>query len=153
MKRWVWILLISIVGVCLIGFVYTFVQPRYSAEVLAVGRSKSVTRHTKHGTRSSSYLPLTVRLTDGAETTEEVRWPLPGDGVEAGQRITVIRTFNGYAPYPFTGLRLFTGSVGGALGFFLLLMVLNRKKKKTDSRAETRGKPAEEDAQRNPPRE
>ncbi|MBR4501467.1 MAG: hypothetical protein IKP22_06190 [Clostridia bacterium] len=130
MKKSVWTVLICIFAVSAAGFIYTFAQPRYPATVVSVGRSKRVTSHGKHGQRSHTVIPLTVTYTDrsGRNQTVDVTYPWPGEQPVPGREILIVRSFSGFTVYPFKGLRMFTGMVGGMLGLFLLFMWMDRGK-------------------------
>ena len=131
MKKSIWILLIAVFAVSLAGFIYTFVQPRYPAVVVSVGREKSVTSHGKHGTRSHTVIPLTVDYTDesGENQTAEASYPWPKEQPVPGSKIMIVRSFNGFTVYPFKGLRMFTGTVNAFLGLFFLFMWVEMKEK------------------------
>lgn len=132
MKKSVWIVLIAVFAVCAAGFIYTYAQPRYPATVVSVGRAKLVTSHGKHGSRSHTVIPLTVTYTDrnGLKQTVDAACPWPGEQPVPGREILIVRSFNGFTVYPFKGLRMFTGMVGGLLGLFFLFMLSDRKKTK-----------------------
>ena len=134
MKKPVWIVLITVFILCDAGFLYTFLQPRYSAVIVSVGRAQSVTTHTGHRSRSHTVVPVVVRYMDssGANQTVEVNLSRPDSPISVGQEIVIVESFNGFTIYPFTGLRLFCGSVAGALGVFFLLMWMDRKKSPPD---------------------
>ena len=42
------VILSVILILCAVGFLYTFVQPRYTATIVSVGKTRSVSRSTKH---------------------------------------------------------------------------------------------------------
>ena len=130
MKKPVWIILLLILTLSAAGFIYTFVQPRYTASIVSVGRAGSVTNYTKHGRRSHTVVPLIVTYTDetGEEQTAEVVYSRPEGPLLVGQQIIITRSFRGFINYPFTGLRWFCGALGGGIGFFLLLMWMDRKR-------------------------
>ena len=130
MKKPVWIVLTAILALSAVGFIYTFVQPRYQATIVSVGRPRTVTRSTKHGQRRHTVVPLTVTYTDekGVLQRAEVTYARPEGPLLAGQQITITRSFNGWINYPFTGLRWFSGAVGGGIGVFFLFMWIDRKK-------------------------
>ena len=124
------ILLTAIFVLCAIGFLYTFVQPRYNATIIRVGRARSVTSYTKHGRRSHTNVPLVVTFTDknGVEQTVDATYRWASEALTVGQQIEIVQSFNGWIRYPFLGLRLFCGTVGGAVGLYLLFMMLDRVK-------------------------
>ena len=130
MKKSVWILLLFLFALSAAGFVYTFVQPRYPATIVSVGRARTVTRYTKHRRRTHTVVPLTVTFTDGHgdQQTAEVDYIRPDGPLAVGQQITITQSFNGWINAPFTGLRIFCGFVGAAIGVFLLFMWIDRKK-------------------------
>lgn len=142
MKKTIWVILLALFALNAAGFVYTFVQPRYPATVISVGRARSVTEYTKHGRRRHTVVPLMVAYTDekGNERTAEVTYSRPEGPLFVGQQIVIVQSVNGFIPYPYVGLRWFCGAVGGGIGFFLLLMRLDKKKKDKDAA------PAEETA-------
>ncbi|MBR6705175.1 MAG: hypothetical protein IKI84_00650 [Clostridia bacterium] len=132
MKKSVWIVLIAVFAVSTAGFIYTFVQPRYPATVVDVGRARSVTSHGKHGSRSHTVIPLIVTYTDGTgeKQTVDATYPWPAEQPVPGQEMLIVRSFNGFTVYPFKGLRIFSGMVSLSLGVFLLFMLTDRKLKK-----------------------
>ncbi|MBR6027906.1 MAG: hypothetical protein IKP40_02370 [Clostridia bacterium] len=133
MKRSAWITILLVFTLCAGAFVYTFVQPRWTASITSVGWPKSVQSRSRRG-RSYSYtvVPLTVTFTDAAGSTQtvSVNYPRPAEPLTVGQQVVITRKFGGYTIYPFTGLRLFSGTVAGALGLFLAMMRLDGGKKK-----------------------
>ena len=143
MKKPVWIILISILLLSAIGFIYTFVQPRYTATILSVGRARTVTTSNKHGRRSHTIVPLTVTYTDedAKQQTAEVIYSRPEEPLLAGQQIVITRSFNGFINYPFIGLRWFSGAVGGGIGVFLLFMWMDTK------RSSSRGRTPQKESQ------
>jgi hypothetical protein len=58
----------------------------------------------------------------------------PAETLSAGQQIVITRSFNGFINYPFTGLRWFSGAVGGAIGLFLLLMWIDKPRSRSKSK-------------------
>ena len=136
MKKIVWIILLTILAVNAAGVVYTFVQPRYEATIQSVGPAGSVTR-----SRSHTVVPLVVTYTDGAgqRQTAEVTCSRLSGALTIGQRIVIVRNFSGgFIPYPFTGLRLFCGSVCAGLGLFLFFMWIDRDTGKGEKQARKR---------------
>lgn len=138
MKKSVWIVLIAVFAVSTAGFIYTFVQPRYLATVIGVGRARSVTSHSKHGSRSHTVIPLIVSYTDadGEKQTVEASYPWPKEQPVPGQVMQIVRSFDGFTVYPFAGLRMFTGVVDVMLGLFFLAMWLEMKKPKRKNESE-----------------
>ena len=132
MKKSVWIVLMAVFAVSAAGFIYTFVQPRYPAAVVSVGRARSVTTHGKHGSRSHTVIPLTVTYTDsgGGKQTVDVNYPWPGEQMVPGREIMIVRSFDGFTVYPFRGLRMFTGVVCGMLGLFILFTRMDGENRK-----------------------
>lgn len=116
--------LITLFTLSALAFLYTFIQPRYTATIVSVGRSRTVTNYTKHGRRSHTVVPLTVTFTDenGEQQTVEVHYSRPERPLLVGEQIVITRSFNGFINYPFTGLRWFSGAVGGGIGVFLFFM-------------------------------
>jgi hypothetical protein len=45
-----------------------------------------------------------------------------------GQQIEIVKSFNGFIGYPFTGLRLTCGIIGFSILLFLFFMWLDRMK-------------------------
>ena len=131
MKKSIWIILIAVLAVSAAGFLYTFVQPRYTATIVHVGAARSVTTHNKHGSRTHTVVPLTAVFTDGGqEQTADVKVSYPQGPLQVGQQIVIVRSFDGFVPYPFSGLRLFCGVVGGGIALFFLFMRMDRAKKR-----------------------
>ena len=129
MKKSIRIILIAVFILSAAGFLYTFVQPRFTGTIVSVGRATSVTTSSKHGTKSHTVVPLQVKYTDGGEERiVEVRYAYPPAGLSKGQEIVFVQSFNGFIPYPFWGLRAFCGIVGGALLLFQLFTLLERRK-------------------------
>lgn len=58
------IILTAILILCVIGFLYTFVQPRYTATIVSIGRTRTVSSSGKHGRRSHKVIPMVVTFTD-----------------------------------------------------------------------------------------
>ena len=138
MKKSVWVVLIAVFAVSIAGFIYTFVQPRYLATVVSVGRAGSVTSHGKHGTRSHTVIPLIVTYTDdsGEKRTVDATYTWPGEQPVPGREMLIVRSFNGYTVYPFKGLRMFSGMMSICLGVFLLFTLTDRKLKKGKTQVE-----------------
>ena len=55
MKNPILFILLTLFTLCAFGFLYTFIQPRYTATIVRVGRSRIITHSTKHG-RSCFFL-------------------------------------------------------------------------------------------------
>ena len=66
MTRKINVLLTAILLLCVIGFLYTFVQPRYTATIVSIGRTRTVSSSGKHGRRSHKVVPMVVTFTDHA---------------------------------------------------------------------------------------
>ncbi len=130
-ERKITVLLTAIFVLCAIGFLYTFVQPRYTATIVSVGRARSVTSYTKHGRRSHTNVPLVVSFTDknGVEQTVDATYRWASETLTVGQQIEIVQSFNGWIRYPFTGLRMFCGVVGGGIGLYLFFVLLDRVKR------------------------
>ena len=130
MKKPMWIILISLFILSALGFIYTFIQPRYTATIVSVGRSRTVTNPTKHGRRSHTIVPLIVSYKDenGDTQTAEVIYSRPKGPLLVGEQIVIVKSFNGFINYPFIGLRWFSGAVGGGIGVFLFFMWMDRKR-------------------------
>ena len=124
------LLLTAIFILCAVGFLYTFLQPRYTATVVSVGRARSVSTYSRHRRRSHTVVPLVVTFTDDAGAEQSVdatdRWA--SDILVVGQQIEIVKSFNGYIRYPFLGLRMFCGFAGGGLLLVLFFAWLDRAK-------------------------
>ena len=131
MARKINILLTAILILFAVGFLYTFVQPRYTATIVSVGRTRIVSSSGKHGRRSHSVVPLVVTFTDknGVEQTVDATYRWASEALAVGQQIEIVQSFNGWIRYPFLGLRLFCGTVGGGIGLYLFFVLLNRVKR------------------------
>ena len=125
------IILMSIFVLCVVGFLYTFVQPRYTATIVSVGKTRTVTSSGKHGRRSHTNMPLVVSFTDDKGETQTVdatyRWA--SEALTFGQQIEIVQSFNGWIRYPFFALRMFCGAVGGAAGLYLFFALLDKVKR------------------------
>lgn len=130
-ERKINIFLTAIFVLCAIGFLYTFVQPRYTATIISIGRARSVTSSGKHGRRSHTNMPLVVSFTDDKGETQTVdatyRWA--SEALTFGQQIEIVQSFNGWIRYPFFALRMFCGAVGGSAGLYLFFALLDRVKR------------------------
>ena len=128
MTRKINILLSVILILCAVGFLYTFVQPRYTATIVSIGRTRTVSSSGKHGRRSHTVVPMVVTFTDknGVEQTVDATYRWASEALTVGQQIEIVQSFNGWIRYPFTGLRMFCGLVGGGVGLYLLFVVLDR---------------------------
>ena len=75
------ILLSVILILCAVGFLYTFVQPWYTATIVSIGRTRTVSSSGKHGRKSHKVVPMVVTFTDknGVEHTVDAtyRWAIP----------------------------------------------------------------------------
>ena len=61
MKKSIWIILLTVLAFCAAGFLYTFLEPRYTATVVRVGRARTVTSSSRHRRRRRTVIPLTVK--------------------------------------------------------------------------------------------
>ena len=131
MIRKINILLSAILILCTVGFLYTFLQPRYTATIVSVGRTRSVSSSGKHGRRRHKVVPLVVTFTDknGVERTVDATYRWASEALTAGQQIEIVQSFNGWIRYPFLGLRMFCGLVGGGIGLYLFFVLLDRLKR------------------------
>ena len=122
------IILTAIFIVCAAGFLYTFIQPRYTATIVSVGRPRSVSTSSKHGRRSHTVLPLVVTFTNdaGEEQTVDATYRWASENLTVGQQIEVVKSFNGWIRYPFLGLRIFCGVLGGSILVFLSFMWMDK---------------------------
>ena len=127
-ERKITILLTAIFVLCAVGFLYTFLQPRYTATIVSIGRARSVTSYTKHGRRSHKVVPLVVTYTDdtGAEQTVDATYRWASETLTVGQQIEIVQSFNGWIRYPFVGLRMFCGVVCGGIALYLFFMMLDK---------------------------
>ena len=121
------ILLTAIFIVCAAGFLYTFIQPHYTATIVSIGRARSVSASTKHGRRSHTVVPLVVTFTNdtGEEQTVDATYRWASESLTVGQQIEIVKSFNGWIRYPFLGLRMFCGFVGGGIGLYLFFTILD----------------------------
>ena len=128
MTRKINILLSVILILCAIGFLYTFVQPRYTATIVSIGRTRTVSSSGKHGRKSHKVVPMVVTFTDknGVEQIVDTTYRWASEALTVGQQIEIVQSFNGWIRYPFTGLRMFCGLVGGGVGLYLLFVLLDR---------------------------
>lgn len=122
------IILTAILILCVIGFLYTFVQPRYTATIVSIGRTRTVSSSGKHGRRSHKVIPMVVTFTDdnGASQTVDATYRWASESLTVGQQIEIVKSFNGWIRYPFVGLRMFCGIVGGGILVFLFFMMLDK---------------------------
>lgn len=127
-ERKITIILTGILILCAAGFLYTFVQPRYTATIVSVGRTRTVTSSTKHGRRSHKVIPMVVTFTDknGVEQTVDATYRWASETLTVGQQIEIVQSFNGWIRYPFVGLRMFCGTLGGAVGLYLFFAMLDK---------------------------
>ena len=128
MTRKINILLSVILILCAVGFLYTFVQPRYTATIVSIGRTRTVSSSGKHGRRSHKVIPMVVTFTDdnGASQTVDATYRWASESLTVGQQIEIVKSFNGWIRYPFVGLRMFCGIVGGGILVFLFFMMLDK---------------------------
>ena len=124
MSRKVTAILAAILILCAVGFLYTFLQPRYPATIVSVGRARTVSSSRRHGRRGHKAVPLVVTYTDdaGVEHTVEATYRWASENLTVGQQIEIVQSFNGFIRYPFVGLRMFCGLVGGGILMFLFFM-------------------------------
>lgn len=122
------IILTAILILCVIGFLYTFVQPRYTATIVSIGRTRTVSSSGKHGRRSHKVIPMVVTFTDdnGASQTVDATYRWASESLTVGQQIEIVKSFNGWIRYPFVGFRMFCGVVGGGILVFLFFMMLDK---------------------------
>ena len=127
MTRKINILLSVILILCTVGFLYTFLQPRYTATIVSIGRTRTVSSSGKHGRRSHTVVPMVVTFTDknGVEQTVDATYRWASETLTVGQQIEIVQSFNGWIRYPFLGLRMFCGLVGG-VGLYLFFVLLDR---------------------------
>lgn len=113
-----------VLALSLAGVVHTFVQPRYTATVTAMGRPMQRTSSGRWSRRKYSYhvVPLTAVYTDraGREKVVEMNYPYRSQEPTLGGQIVIARRFGRWIPFPDTGLRLFCGVTAAFPGFFLL---------------------------------
>ncbi len=128
------ILLTAIFILCAVGVLYTFLQPRYTATIVSVGKARTISTYNKHRRRSHTVVPLVVTFTDreGVEQTVDATYRWASESLTVGQQIEIVKSFNGWIRYPFLGLRMFCGFVGGGIGLYLFFMILDiAEKRKT----------------------
>ena len=126
------ILLTAIFILCAVGVLYTFLQPRYTATIVSVGRARTVSTYNKHRRRGHKVVPLVVTFTDreGVEQTVDATYRWASETLTAGQQIEIVKSFNGWIRYPFLGLRMFCGLVGGGIGLYLFFTILETAKRR-----------------------
>ena len=134
MKKSVKTIILSVFFLNAAVFLYTFVQPHWTAAIVKVGLPRSVenTGRKRHGSDTHTVVPLTVVYTDenGTKQTADISYSRPAQPFSVGQEIQITRSFlTGLIPYPFSGLRLFSGVIAGGIGLFLFFMRLDRGKK------------------------
>lgn len=134
MKKSVKIIILSVFFLNVAVFLYTFVQPHWTAAIVKVGLPRSVenTGRRRHGSNTHTVIPLTVAYTDenGTKQTANINYSRPTQPFSVGQEIQITRSFlTGLIPFPFSGLRLFSGAVAGGIGLFLFFTWLDRRKK------------------------
>lgn len=135
MKKSIKIIILSVFFLNVAAFVYTFVQPHWTATIVKVGWPRSVqnTGRRRHGSNTHTVVPLTVTYTDadGTKQTADINYSRPARSFSVGQEIQITRSYvTGLIPYPFSGLRMFSGVIVGGIGLFLFFMWLDRGKKK-----------------------
>ena len=126
------ILLTAIFILCAVGVLYTFLQPRYTATIVSVGRARTVSTYNKHRRRGHKVVPLVVTFTDreGVEKTVDATYRWASGTLTEGQQIEIVKSFNGWIRYPFLGLRMFCGLVGGGIGLYLFFTILEIAKRR-----------------------
>ena len=126
------ILLTAIFILCAVGVLYTFLQPRYTATIVSVGRARTVSTYNKHRRRGHKVVPLVVTFTDreGVEKTVDATYRWASGTLTEGQQIEIVKSFNGWIRYPFLGLRMFCGLVGGGIGLYLFFTILETAKRR-----------------------
>ncbi len=132
-KKSIKIIILSVFFLNVAAFLYTFVQPHWTAAIVKVGWPRSVenTGMRRHGSGTHTVIPLTVTYTDenGTKQTANINYSRPTQTFSVGQEIEITRSYvTGLIPYPFSGLRLFSGIVAGGIGLFLFFMWIDRKK-------------------------
>ena len=77
-------------------------------------------------------MPLVVTFTDreGVEQTVDATYRWASETLTAGQQIEIVKSFNGWIRYPFLGLRMFCGLVGGGIGLYLVFTILEIAKRR-----------------------
>lgn len=130
---------LALVIICLVfflsagAFVYTFVQPRFTATITEVGSARSVTSRSRRVRRRKSYtvVDLTVAYTDrgGNEQTAEVSYERPESTLSTGQQLVIVKGLRGFIRYPNTKLRWISGFFALGAGMFLLFSWMDRKPK------------------------
>ena len=108
------------------AFIYSYVQPRYTATVVSVGKiqnkSGSSGKHRRSG-RDYQLATLTVRYTDAngkeivtdASYRSESIYSVP----RAGEEVVLVQGFLGLVRYPFTTLRYLGGFLAAGMGLLL----------------------------------
>lgn len=129
-EKKLYILLSAILILCAVGFLYTFLQPRYPATIVSVGSARTVSSSRRHGRRGHKVVPLVVTYKDkaGAEHTVDATYRWASENLAVGQQIEIVQSFNGFIRYPFVGLRAFCGVVGGGILLFLFFVMLDKVK-------------------------
>lgn len=132
MTRKLTMILLGILILCTVGFLYTFLQPRYTATIVSIGRTRTVSSSGKHGRKSHKVVPMVVTFTDhaGVEQTVDATYRWASETLTVGQQIEIVQSFNGWIRYPFVGLRTFCGLVGGGVGLYLFFVLLDRVRRK-----------------------
>ena len=71
---------------------------------------------------------MVVTFTDhaGVEQTVDATYRWASEAITVGQQIEIVQSFNGWMRYPFVGLRMFCGLVGGGVGLYLFFVLLDR---------------------------
>ena len=108
------------------AFVYSYVQPRYTATVVSVGKvqhkSGSSGKHRRSG-RDYQLAELTVRYTDanGKEIVTDASYRCESiySVPRAGEEVVLVQGFRGLVRYPFTTLRYLGGFLAAGMGLLL----------------------------------
>lgn len=108
------------------AFVYSYVQPRYTATVVSVGKiqhkSGSSGKHRRSG-RDYQLAALTVRYTDanGKEIVTDASYRCESiySVPRAGEEVVLVQGFRGLVRYPFTTLRYLGGFLAAGMGLLL----------------------------------
>lgn len=65
-------------------------------------------------------------MTMGHPLTVDATYRWASESLTVGQQIEIVKSFNGWIRYPFVGLRMFCGVVGGGILVFLFFMMLDK---------------------------
>ena len=125
----------AVIG-CNVPFLYGGLEDvrrfAYTATIVSVGRARTVLTYNKHRRRSHTVVPLVVTFTDreGVEQTVDATYRWASEALTVGQQIETVKSFNGWIRYPFLGLRMFCGFVGGGIGLYLFFTILDTAEKR-----------------------